>query len=68
MNKARPKDVVKYIDSITSPDKGNYGVIALKSKALYYGRIGIELLEIPYMYEIDIDKFYDFCNRESIHE
>jgi hypothetical protein len=65
MNLARPKDVVKYIHESIPEYKSSFSVGVLKSKSLYYDKIGIEFIEIPDIYEIDIGKFYTFCNRQK---
>lgn len=67
MNQARPQDIVKYIDESTSSLMGNYSVVSLKHKAEYYSNIGIELMELPVLYEIDSDDFYEFCNITNLH-
>ena len=62
MNQARPQDIVKYIDESTSFLMNNYSVVSLKLKAEYYSNIGIDLMELPVLYEIDSDDFYAWCN------
>jgi hypothetical protein len=63
MNKARPQDVVDYIDYlfVLKNTCSSYQLIGIKNTALYYKKHNVQWMCIQNVYDFELYDFYKWC-------